>query len=633
MEFLIDKKLVSGISTGKNLPDSIYVHESALEAVPVPLTELVLKIATALKIPDDGWNILKFYKRDYKVAFLSYPSFEGDSYPALQHSYTVDLAKLSMRKAAYKADNPPILHRKDTFVSADHPMCEHFKALTAEGEAIGLYENTRLIGFKNNWERLISNKGFFLNDEGRLQPKAEKTNPNSGIPIDSNFDGEIDRHKTAIDRNQLSQPMQILARHDYLNGDWSVLDYGCGKGDDLRELEAHGLDASGWDPVHEPEGLLVSSDIVNLGFVLNVIEDRDERIETLKRAWDYADKLLIVSVMVAGDSVIEQFTPYKDGVITSRKTFQKYYAQSEFRSFVETTLDDDAIAAGQGIFIVFKDKVEEQQFLLQRQHVKRDWNQKTQRELKTRAASTEALKKNIVDKHLDLFTDFWETALDLGRIPANNEFEFSDQIRRVAGSHNKAHQVLISHFGDRLFKEAQKKRKEDLLVYFALGLFEKRKPKTQMPESLKRDIKAFYNSYNDALEEAKVALFAVGDPELIEKACNKAHDILQCGEMLEGHSYIFHKDYLGDIPPELRIYIGCATQLYGDLEEIQLVKAHMTSGKVSLMGYKDWESDTPLLVERIKIKMREQDVDFFDYTGKFTPQPLPNKLEFIRQTY
>ena len=230
---------------------------------------------------------------------------------------------------------------------------------------------------------------------------------------------------------------------------------------------------------------------------------------------------------------------------------------------------------------------------------------------------------------MDLFTDFWETALDLGRIPANNEFEFSDQIRRVAGSHNKAHQVLISHFEDRLFKEAQKKRKEDLLVYFALGLFEKRKPKTQMPESLKRDIKAFYNSYNDALEEAKIALFAVGNTDLIEEACNKAYSILQCGEMLEGHSYIFHKDYLGDIPPELRIYIGCATQLYGDLEEIQLIKAHMTSGKVSLMGYKDWESDTPLLVERIKIKMREQDVDFFDYTGKFTPTPLPNKHIFL----
>ena len=51
----------------------------------------------------------------------------------------------------------------------------------------------------------------------------------------------------------------------------------------------------------------------------------------------------------------------------------------------------------------------------------------------------------------------------------------------------------------------------------------------------------------------------------------------------------------------------------------------MTSGKVSLMGYKDWDSETPLLIERIKIKMRDQDVDFFDYTGKFISPPLENK--------
>ena len=624
MDFISFKQYTKEISTGKQLPDSVYVHESALGSVPTALSSVILKIADALNIPDEEWNIIKFYKRDYKVAFLSYPGFEDVSYPPLQHSFTVDLAKLSMRKAKYGDENPPILHRKETFVDDTYPLKPLFEELTSEGEKIGLYENTRSIGFKKNWEKLISNKGYCLDDKGRLQPKANIDTSgcdNNVIPID----GEIDRHKTAIDRNQLSQPMQILARHNYLNGDWSVLDYGCGKGDDLRELEAHGLDAVGWDPVHYPEGLLVNSDIVNLGFVLNVIEERTEREETLKRAWEYADKLLITSVMIAGDSVISQFKPYKDGVITSRNTFQKYYAQSEFRSFLETTLNQSAIAVGQGIFLIFKDSIEEQNFLLERQNIKRNWQQKTQREIKARETT---LKKDIIDKHIDLFTDYWQTTLELGRIPANNEFEFSDQIRRIAGSHNKAHQSLIKHFGEELFEEAKIKRKEDLLVYFALGLFEKRKPQTQMPESLKRDIKAFYSSYNDALELAREALFAVGRPELIEQACIEAYQRLQHGEFNEGHSYIFHKDLLGELPTDLRIYIGCATQLYGDLEEIQLIKAHMTSGKVSLMGYKDWESETPLLIERIKIKMRDQDVDFFDYTGKFTPPPLTNRHLF-----
>ena len=432
MNFEKYKDFISSVSIGKQLPDSVYVHNSAVSEIPEELTLVLDKIAAALKIPSTAWNILKLYKRDFKVAFLNYPEFDSYSYPALNHSYTVDLAKLTVRKASYEnSDNPPILHRKETFVKPDYKLRPYFTEITAEGEKIGLYENPRSIGFKKNWERLISNKGFYLDEEGRLKPKTERV-VDASVP-QSLEDIEVERHKTAIDRNQLSQPMQILARHNYFNGDYSVLDYGCGKGDDMRELEAHGIDISGWDPVHHPDGDILNADIVNLGFVLNVIEDRQERVETLKRAYEYADKLLIVSVMIAGESVIRQFTPYKDGVITSRNTFQRYYTQSEFRSYLESSLDESAIAVGQGIFIVFKDKMEEQIFLLERQHIKRDWQQKTQRQIQARQPS---IQKDLIDKHLELFTDFWETSLELGRIPANNEFEFSDQIRRIAGRAN-----------------------------------------------------------------------------------------------------------------------------------------------------------------------------------------------------
>ena len=36
-----------------------------------------------------------------------------------------------------------------------------------------------------------------------------------------------------------------------------------------------------------------------------------------------------------------------------------------------------------------------------------------------------------------------------------------------------------------------------------------------MPESLKRDIKAFFTSYQEALEEARDKLFSVGNPVTI----------------------------------------------------------------------------------------------------------------------
>ena len=625
MEFSQFTQQVNQIVIGKILPDSIYVHESAIRKVPPTLLNIALKVAETLKIPNEDWNIVKFYRRDFKIAYLAYPEFETKSFPELHHSYTVDLAKFSVRKSEYgKSDNPPVLHRKETFVSRDYPFFELFKSITKEGEDAGLYKNTRAIGFKKNWTQLISNKGYFLNDKGRLVPKASRQIKNFRT-TDESID-EIMRHRTAIDRKKLSQPMQIIAEHSYQNGEYSVLDYGCGKGDDLRELEAHGLDVSGWDPAHNPEGLLTNSDIVNLGFVLNVIEDKDERIDCLHRAWNYADKLLIASVMVAGESTINHFTPYRDGVITSRNTFQKYFAQSEFRSFLEVNLGENAIAVGQGIFIVFKDKMEEQLFLLERQHIRRDWQQKTQRELCNRV---DTLKKDLIDANIELFTDFWTVSLDLGRVPSNNEFEYSEQVRKIAGSHIKAHSALKEHFGDALFLEAAEKRKSDLLVYFALGLFGQRKAETKLPDSLKRDIKVFYASYKNALEEAEKALFSVGKPEVINSACIQAHSQLPKSELNEGHDLIFHQSFLNDLPTALRIYVGCASQLHGNISLMQLLKIHIMSGKVSLMRYENWENNTPLLVERVKINMREQYLDYFNYDEKYQPEPLNNKYQYI----
>ncbi len=622
LDFQQFKALVKQIKTGKQLPDSVYTHESALDSIPETLFKIITNVAKALNIHRDEWNLIKFYKRDFKIAFLSYPDYDSYAYPALRQSITVDLQKLSHRKADYsKSDNPPILHRKETFVHISYPRSDVFKEITNEGETASLYENTRTIGFKKNWERLISSKGYFLDEVGRLHRKGSE----AVKQINSDFNGEIERHRTAIDRNQLSAPMQILAKHEYFDGNYSVLDYGCGKGDDIRELEAHEIDCIGWDPVHKPENDIEVCDIVNLGFVLNVIEEREERKETLVRAYEYADKLMIVSVMVAGVSTINQFKPYKDGIITSRNTFQKYYGQSEFKYFLETTLHEDVIAAGQGVFIIFKDKIEEQNFLLKRQHIKRDWNQLSQREKKT---PEKVITKELIDKNIDLFNDFWALCLDLGRLPAIPEFEFSQQIRNVSGSHKKALDALLNKYSDDLYSQAKYARKCDLLVYFALGLFEKRKAYTHMPESLKRDIKAFFNDYSTAIELATDILFSVGNTTLIEELATLTFNKLKTGEFEEGHHWTIHKTILDELPPELRIYIGCAVQYYGDIEKMDLIKIHFTSGKVTLLRYDDWSKDEPLLVERIKIKQKDQDIDFFDYSGKFQPVPLINKKVF-----
>ena len=66
----------------------------------------------------------------------------------------------------------------------------------------------------------------------------------------------------------------------------------------------------------------------------------------------------------------------------------------------------------------------------------------------------------------------------------------------------KAFQALCNHYGETLFSTAQEARRNDLLVYFALSLFDKRQAYSQMPDGLKRDIKSFFQSITSAQEEA-----------------------------------------------------------------------------------------------------------------------------------
>ncbi|MFU2511578.1 DNA phosphorothioation-associated putative methyltransferase [Pseudoalteromonas sp. ASV78] len=615
------KQLVKKVKIAKKLPDAIYFHKDAFADAPAELVKFIKVVAQVLKVDKADYDLIKLFKNDFRLSLLSYPTFYEDSYPALKQSVTVDLAKLSHKITNYdNSENPPILHRKETMVSPTNKHYQLFCDLTAEGEQAGLYENTRMIGFKGSWERLIAKKGYELAD-GRLFRSSAVQSPTD--------DKTIDRHLTAIVRHELSAPLKTLAKNGFLNGDYSIFDYGCGRGDDLRELEAHGIDALGWDLNYRPDADKIISDIVNIGFVINVIEDRDERIEALLGAWELSQKLLVVSAMLGNESLVSQFQPYKDGVITSRNTFQKYYTQAELKAFIEMSVDENAIAIAPGIYYIFKDKQLEQHFLQNRHKRTYKWQHLTAPE-----PVNEEQARILFTQHQQLFESFWLTCLTLGRCPANNEFAQSGKIKEVIGSNKKALQLVLKWFDKDELKTAETMRKEDLLLYFALAMFEKRKPYTQQPEDLKRDIKAFFDTYKIAQHQAKELLFKIADVVTISEACVKANKILPASklnyESKELHSLTFHKTYLEELPLLLRVYVGAALQLYGDLDDIQLIKIHVNSGKVTLLGYEDFDNDpTPKLKERVKIKMATQDVDFFDYINPEFTCKLYNKQEFI----
>ena len=92
---------------------------------------------------------------------------------------------------------------------------------------------------------------------------------------------EIARHRTAIRRFSYSRPISLALAHQIITSDLSVFDYGCGRGEDVKYLRAEGIEATEWDPHYQPNSRMAPADVVNLGYVINVIEDPVERAETL----------------------------------------------------------------------------------------------------------------------------------------------------------------------------------------------------------------------------------------------------------------------------------------------------------------------------------------------------------------
>src|SRR5262249_44319630 len=143
-------------------------------------------------------------------------------------------------------------------------------------------------------------------------------------------------------------------------------DYGCGRGEDIALLAADGYACGGWDPAHRPDAPRHEADVVNLGYIINVIEDPGERAATLRQAWHLCRRLLVVSAQVLMAGRGKAPVEFGDGVLTGRGTFQKFYEQGELKGYLEGQLDSEAIPAAPGVFYLFKDEAARQQFLANR---------------------------------------------------------------------------------------------------------------------------------------------------------------------------------------------------------------------------------------------------------------------------
>jgi DNA phosphorothioation-associated putative methyltransferase len=140
---------------GKLLPNALYVHVSALEALN-PQLRLYEGCASRTIGRMDGATLVKFHFNVPKISYLFYPDFDTEPHPALHTSMQIDLRDLQVVYRDYDtSENPPILHRKETFVMPDYPDYEKFAKLTRQEEKWGLLDNTSTIGTRKGWQRCL----------------------------------------------------------------------------------------------------------------------------------------------------------------------------------------------------------------------------------------------------------------------------------------------------------------------------------------------------------------------------------------------------------------------------------------------------------------------------------------------
>lgn len=428
---------------------------------------------------------------------------------------------------------------------------------------------------------------------------------------------EIARHRTALARTELSRPLRTVLRDQLLVERAAVMDYGCGQGGDVRVLRAQGFEAFGWDPVHAPDGPRLAAELVNLGYVINVIESTHERADVLRAAWSLAKSVLVVSARLNNETPSpNRIVPFEDGVLTRLGTFQKFFDQQELRNWIDQTLGETSVAAAPGIFYVFHDPAHRAAFVASRYR---------RAPLVPRLRNSEALYA----AHREVLDGLAAFIAERGRLPAEAEWPGAERVVEQLGSLNRAFRVLQQASVSNSWTEVRAARSQDLLVFLALSRFDGRPKFSDLGLSMQLDVKAFFSSYQRACTAADALLYSLGDPAALEASLVDA----AVGKLLPTARYV-HVSAIGELPTLLRVYEGCARSYAGTVDGANIVKLARGEPKVSYLSYPRFESDPhPSLTASTSVRLQTFKIRDRSFVGQGNPPILHRKEALLGQDH
>ena len=426
---------------------------------------------------------------------------------------------------------------------------------------------------------------------------------------------EVERHRAAITRVELSRPVRLAIESGIMTIYTTIFDYGCGIGGDVKRLKSAGYTCEGWDPYYFPEVARQPADIVNLSYIINVIEDPEERDRALIQAWELTGQVLIIAAQILVND-LRGVLAYGDGILTKRNTFQKYYQQVELKEYIDRVLTVDAIPIGLGIFLVFRDESQAESFRAARLYTR----------MTTPRVRVES--KRFEDYQVQL-APLMEFVSQRGRIPIKGELAAEAELVQEFGSIKRAFQIVLTATDEVEWDAIAYQRSLDLQVYLALAHFGKGRSLKNLSVTIRADIKAFFGSYDEACEVADRLLFKIGEPGVIKQACDQS----KIGKLLPAALYV-HISALNEIDPKLRLYEGCASRNIGGTEDANIIKFHKDKPCISYLYYPDFESIAhPALQWAMLIDLRDLSLRFRDYSQQENPPILHRKETFLSQNH
>lgn len=425
---------------------------------------------------------------------------------------------------------------------------------------------------------------------------------------------EVERHRAAMTRVELSRPVRLAIASGVLTTTTTIFDYGCGLGGDVTRLQAAGYECTGWDPYYFPDVELQTADVVNLSYIINVIEDLQERDRALLQAWELTKGVLIVAAQILVNE-LRGVLAYSDGILTKRNTFQKYYHQTELKEYIDRILTVDALPIGLGTFLVFRDEFQAESFRAARLYSR----------LTTPRVRIES--KRFEDYQVQL-APLIEFVSQRGRIPIKGELAQEPELNQEFGTLKRAFQIILTATDEAEWDAIAYRRSLDLQVYLALAHFGGRSVR-KLSSALKADIKAFFGNYDEACAVADRLLFQIGESGVIKQACQRS----KIGKFLPTALYV-HISVLNELDPKLRLYEGCASRNIGGTEDANIIKFHTDKPCISYLYYPDFETIAhPALQWAMLIDLRDLSIKFRDYSQQENSPILHRKETFLSQNH